>query len=410
MTNDKLHGAEDAMNFTAFDLRNIAIDFHDWWEQAVGRSDIDLGFDHWWQVYGAQHIKPNTPPQVERAGEDEVAYLIEAQGLRYLGLQEDDGILGWTREHDCALRFSRREDAQMYIDLEGLTGAVAVEHMWCAPPSPLPVERQDGEAAEHKALDEWLEFRKTTKYRAPFNKSSELDWHDGYAAGLCAAAPVERQEPFGYFFELMENGGGNFLGTKQKWISEAVAADTKSEVFALYLAAPAQQQAQEVECEACKAWEKIFNDERSYYKERQEGIAESIDTAHNLIRTALQLPADAERSFEGYAGEIGKILSDLESLCAYQKHEKSLAREEFEFSEIDLRQENESIREQHSKAIEYIKKFRSISSLAIFALEECAKRGWKNKKAIQLADEQLVKLSGLIIETNSLFAAPKQEG
>lgn len=62
---------------------------------------------------------------------DEVAWLIEAQGPAYLGPQ-DDGILGWTHDAGCAIRFARELDAQRYIDLEGLTGANAVEHMWCA--------------------------------------------------------------------------------------------------------------------------------------------------------------------------------------------------------------------------------------------------------------------------------------
>lgn len=61
---------------------------------------------------------------------DEIAWLVEAQGPIYLGPQKD-GILGWTDDHQCAIRFARELDAQRYIDLEGLTGANAVEHMWC---------------------------------------------------------------------------------------------------------------------------------------------------------------------------------------------------------------------------------------------------------------------------------------
>ncbi len=49
----------------------------------------------------------------------------------YWGRGGEDGVLGWTADHIKALRFARKEDAEMVIEEYGWTRARAVDHMWC---------------------------------------------------------------------------------------------------------------------------------------------------------------------------------------------------------------------------------------------------------------------------------------
>ena len=69
---------------------------------------------------------------------DETAWLIETDeggSINYFQLAHDDD---WSFDANKALRFARREDAQAYIDHIGWTEPRPVEHMWCAPRSPVP--------------------------------------------------------------------------------------------------------------------------------------------------------------------------------------------------------------------------------------------------------------------------------
>lgn len=59
----------------------------------------------------------------------ETGWLIEVSGPTYYG-EQDDGIIGWTADHQLAIRFARFEDAQRVIRVEGFTAASAVEHQW----------------------------------------------------------------------------------------------------------------------------------------------------------------------------------------------------------------------------------------------------------------------------------------
>jgi hypothetical protein len=74
-----------------------------------------------------------SPPPAEKAEADEIAWLIELRGNRptYWSLAVDEP--GWEADHDKALRFARREDAQAYIDDIGWTDAFPTEHMWLGP-------------------------------------------------------------------------------------------------------------------------------------------------------------------------------------------------------------------------------------------------------------------------------------
>jgi hypothetical protein len=44
--------------------------------------------------------------------------------------ENDEGVLGWTADSLRAIRFARKEDAEMVIECEGLTEAFACEHGW----------------------------------------------------------------------------------------------------------------------------------------------------------------------------------------------------------------------------------------------------------------------------------------
>lgn len=60
-----------------------------------------------------------------------VAWLVEinepVSGPLYYQLKDDND---WTVDHDAALHFARKEDAQKIIDYYGWTRAKPVEHMW----------------------------------------------------------------------------------------------------------------------------------------------------------------------------------------------------------------------------------------------------------------------------------------
>lgn len=69
-------------------------------------------------------------------GKDETAWLIEFFGQgqpTYYGLSGEGVMLGMTSDHNEAVRFVRKQDAQMVIDDIGWSaGAVQpIEHMWC---------------------------------------------------------------------------------------------------------------------------------------------------------------------------------------------------------------------------------------------------------------------------------------
>lgn len=66
---------------------------------------------------------------------DEVAWLIElkprvSRTPTYYG-ETDEGVLGLTEDHAKAVRFARKQDADVTIQNIGWTEAWAVEHMWC---------------------------------------------------------------------------------------------------------------------------------------------------------------------------------------------------------------------------------------------------------------------------------------
>lgn len=66
---------------------------------------------------------------------EEIGWLIEVFGQgssTYYG-KTDEGVLGMTGDHNAAIRFARREDAQATIDDIGWTEAQPVEHMWIGP-------------------------------------------------------------------------------------------------------------------------------------------------------------------------------------------------------------------------------------------------------------------------------------
>jgi hypothetical protein len=72
----------------------------------------------------------------EAPAPDETAWLIEffGQGAPTYYGKTDEGVLGMTQDHNVAVRFARKADADMVIDDVGWTrpGTQAVEHMWCA--------------------------------------------------------------------------------------------------------------------------------------------------------------------------------------------------------------------------------------------------------------------------------------
>ena len=64
----------------------------------------------------------------------EIGWLIElkpnvATSPTWYG-ENEEGVIGWTRDHMLAVRFSRKDDAERIIQCEGLTGAFACEHAW----------------------------------------------------------------------------------------------------------------------------------------------------------------------------------------------------------------------------------------------------------------------------------------
>lgn len=75
---------------------------------------------------------------------DGVAWLIELPGPAYYGKTEEDG-LSITHDHNAAVRFARREDAEATLNDIGWNDAKAVEHMWVScPRRATPREKQDG--------------------------------------------------------------------------------------------------------------------------------------------------------------------------------------------------------------------------------------------------------------------------
>lgn len=72
---------------------------------------------------------------------DETGWLVERDmgGPHWWGRHtptlEDDDAFGWTNDSLRAIRFARKEDAEMYIEEVGWNDVVATEHMWCEAPT-----------------------------------------------------------------------------------------------------------------------------------------------------------------------------------------------------------------------------------------------------------------------------------
>ena len=70
------------------------------------------------------------------APRDDIAYawLIEmtdaGRPTYWCRLDDEDGVCGWSKDHDKALRFCRAQDAQAIIDEYGWTEPKPVEHAW----------------------------------------------------------------------------------------------------------------------------------------------------------------------------------------------------------------------------------------------------------------------------------------
>lgn len=63
-----------------------------------------------------------------------IAWLIEmsdaGRPTYWSRVDDEDGVCGWSKDHDKAIRFCRREDAQAIIDEAGWTEPVPVQHVW----------------------------------------------------------------------------------------------------------------------------------------------------------------------------------------------------------------------------------------------------------------------------------------
>lgn len=44
--------------------------------------------------------------------------------------ENGEGVLGWTSDSLSAIRFARKQDAELVIECEGFTEAFACEHRW----------------------------------------------------------------------------------------------------------------------------------------------------------------------------------------------------------------------------------------------------------------------------------------
>ncbi len=89
---------------------------------------------------------------------DQVAWLIEFKPSVsvppcYYG-KTDEGCLGLTRDHNAAVRFARKEDAEAVIADTAWTEAFAAEHMWCAPRPDMDASLARYKERLHKMLDE----------------------------------------------------------------------------------------------------------------------------------------------------------------------------------------------------------------------------------------------------------------
>lgn len=64
----------------------------------------------------------------------EYAWLIEmddgGRPTYWSRVDDEDGVCGWSKDHEKAIRFCRAQDAQAIIDENGWTEPKPVEHAW----------------------------------------------------------------------------------------------------------------------------------------------------------------------------------------------------------------------------------------------------------------------------------------
>lgn len=108
----------------------------------------DRHFTGTWSENGSDHkiIRDALQNCVSRAPTglqtpDYFAWLIEINdetgGPKYFSFADDDEEgPDWLRDHNAALHFCRKADAEQLIEYFGWTRAKAVEHMWPANPKP----------------------------------------------------------------------------------------------------------------------------------------------------------------------------------------------------------------------------------------------------------------------------------
>ena len=72
---------------------------------------------------------------------DELAWLVERDSPAKYAYMDDMGIQ-WTDDPNKAMRFARRDDAEMFA--AGSDDVVRIcEHMWCSPPTTANTDRGD---------------------------------------------------------------------------------------------------------------------------------------------------------------------------------------------------------------------------------------------------------------------------
>ena len=107
---------------------------------------------------------PPAPEKCERrVPKDETGWLIEnGSGTAYRFMDNDaGGIVSWTPDHDKALRFARRVDAEQFCHHDEDAWAV-VEHMWCSKPKP-PIAAQTSACEKCGGFTDGYKFFKGTE-------------------------------------------------------------------------------------------------------------------------------------------------------------------------------------------------------------------------------------------------------
>jgi chromosome segregation ATPase len=229
--------------------------------------------------------------------------MIQGDRPVWFSLKAEDGEQGWTADSLLALRFTRKADADAYINDIGWTRAIATEHIWSTSPAPVV---EVGELV--KRLREWPKDPKMceaadaiTSLSARLAEATSMLSEQGFEYNRKTNALIERHaaQIETLAARLAECEAENAIHKARIGFDyDQHITDAREEITRQYNRAEAAA-AKLAECERER-------DEARAHIEREKGcLTQAIETARVCIEAATARVAALEKALNRYGKHDG---------------------------------------------------------------------------------------------------------